>query len=454
MKSETDKGISSKEKKWLIRLSVAIIVMATLVVFTVAKHSATEKPRSLLTDSSEKYLPSVHNLPDGFFVASDAPVDFQDGDVHSRFFTNPDFLLQGREVNVNYHILGVFDDRTIAQDAFNNLSDNVLILFDIISVEEDVSVEHKFSNSDDIKILFVHELTELDTYAIGYIMLFRYENLTAMLWVSAPVDDFNSDYAKQVKSMLSQAVLYYANMVTSKLPVPVLTNVPQPPFGAVAFEQETGVVIEQVQEIEVEQVFGEETKPALTPETEHSTTPSVILFDDFEDTQKTEQMWKTIHGNWETVNGTYFCRSTSHRCLTLAGDLGLKNYKLSLDIKGNEGVDKFLYIGFIEHERYYQLKLRSHPYNDWVLTEQLPEKGITELKITPIKNLNGYWYHIDVIVLENSLQAFVDDRLIMTASNLPHPIEGQIGIGLMYSSAMGAGITSVYFDNVKVVTYP
>jgi hypothetical protein len=421
MKDSINTDLTSRDKVLvIILLSIIAVIVAAISIVLIrykSQQGLVPQPRAttLISGNSEDYLPTVADLPKGFVLMEDNPVEFNSGgNVHTRTFTNPDFVLQGREVNVVYW-MGIFDEQAVAQDILDKLYSGTPGMSGILSVEPNLELQKNFSNTESVKILFAHELTELNTYAISYTVFLRYRNVMTMIVVSAPVDDFDSNDAQQVKAMLGQAVLYYSNLVTRKLPDHILSNVPQPPFGAVQMG-------------------------------------SSFFSDDFEQTEITEQIWEVIDGRWEIVDGTYFCRADSSRCVSMAADSGLKNYVLSLDIKGNEGVDKFIDLGFIEGKQLYELNFRSDPYNDLVLTEALNGTS-TQIKSVGIQNKNGNWYHFEIMVYENSIQVFVDNQLVLVASNLSSSVTGKMGLGLMYSAAQGAGVTSVYFDNVKVEPY-
>jgi hypothetical protein len=255
----------------IILLSIIAVIGAAILIILVRRQSQKSltvgpKAVTLISGNSKDYLPTVADLPKGFVLMEDTPVEFNSGgNVHTRTFTNPDFVLQGREVNVVYWI-GIFDEQAVAQDILDKLYSGTPGMSGILSVEPNLELQNNFSNSESVKVLFAHELTELNTYAVSYTIFLRYRNVMTMIVVSAPVDDFESNEAQQVKAMLGQAVLYYSNLVTRKLPGRIQSNVPQPPFGAV----QTG---------------------------------SYFFSDDFEQKERSEQIWKVIDGRWEIVDG-------------------------------------------------------------------------------------------------------------------------------------------------------
>jgi len=431
------------QKKAVIFLTVIAIVMFIVVCVVISGDliksrnltnisNPTLTKNALVTGYVKDYLPDISELPTGFvLVESDSGLStFDGGSLYQLSYTNTDHLLNNREVNVLYSAI-IADDITIAQEMYDGLSDP--LIYPGVTTRQPFLISG-FTNVDEVALLSGQDVTELNTNAINYTLIFRYQNALAAVIVSAPVDSFDTQYATQMDARLKQAVVYYASLIIKRFPVQPLANIPQPPFG---------------------EITAEKVMDLSQSEQPQSLKPGVLFSDDFENPDFTLSQWKPIAGNWEIIEGAYYCRADSFWCFSLAGSPDMVNYTLSLDIKGRQGVDKFVYVGSIEGQKFYQLKFRSDPYNDLLLTLDIPGFGSTLLSTVQVTNYNSKWYHMDVVTKGNSIAVFIDHVQVMYYED-PNMLglDGQIGVGLQYSDAIGAGITSVFFDNVVVYPNP
>jgi len=430
-------GMTKTEKNILVVLGTVAFGLVVVLGYLFSKQFLS----SPYPTESQSYLPSLSDLPAGFTIILDGPVDYSgDGNFYQRSFHNPDLIPQNREVNVDYTVgyLGnISDANSFVQSYVVNSSG----FEGIVTADQEYLLPTEFSMVDDSAIIFTREVTEVGTPAINYTLVFNYQKIVGIVIVSAPIDEFNSPYESQMKARLRQAVLFYSYFVTRNLPGQIQTNVPLPPFGELSTAPSN--LLEPTKQLSIEIT----NTPSLTS--------NVLFFDDFSDEEKTKSNWKQVAGNWQVVDGKYYCRAASFWCFALAGDSNMRDYTLSVDLQGVEGVDKFIYVGVVEGQKYYQIKFRSDPYNDLLLTEQISGLGDNLLKIVQTGNTNGNWYHLDVVTKNNSILIFVNSQLVISLNDLNvQGFNGQIGLGLQYSDALGTGITSVYFDNVVVRPTP
>jgi len=426
-------GVTRTEKKVLVALGAIAFGLVVVLVYLFSRHFLS----SPYPTDSQSYLPSLSDLPVGFTMVLDKPINYSgDGNFYQRSFHNSDFISQNREVNVDYtvgYLENISDANSFVQSYVVNSSG-----FDgIITADKENLSPTEFSMVDNSAVIFTREVTEVGTPAINYTLVFNYQKIVGIVIVSAPVDKLNSSYESQMRSRLRRAVFFYSHFVTRNLPAQIQTNVPLPPFGEISIKPSD--LLEPTKQLSSE-VTG---RPPQSLD--------ALFFDDFSDEEKTKSSWKQVAGNWQVVDGKYYCRAASFWCFTLAGDPNMRDYTFSVDLQGVEGVDKFIYVGVIEGQKYYQIKFRSNPYNDLLLTEQVAGLGVNLLKTVQIENTNGNWYHLDVAAKGTSISIFVNSNLVILLND-PKILgfNGQIGLGMQYSDALGAGITSVYFDNAIV----
>jgi hypothetical protein len=360
------------------------------------------------------------------------PISFDYGIFYQLAFTNPEFVFLQREVNVFYSA-GVFNDISIAQEAYNNFSDP-LFYPDTSTVEPFAKMD--FTNIDEVTLLYGEDIADLGNLSISYTLVFRYQNFTASVIVSAMVDDYQSEYALAMKGRLRQAIIFYAALVTRELPVSPLAHIPQLPCS-----------------IDPVETFAappdDASSDLMTFELPANAPANAIFFDDFEDPEWTYENWDAVTGDWEVIDGAYFCRSYDFWCFALAGDPSMRDYTFSVDMMGVEGVDRYVYVAGIENHQYFQIKIRSNPYNDVALFEDLPGLDTNHLDTSSYRSVNNHWYHVEVVVRSNQITVFIDNTQVMDYYyTRTLELAGKIGLGLQIG---GSGTTAAYFDNVVVV---
>jgi len=407
----------------LISAAIAVAIAAIFIKRQLQSQFVSKlEVEELISGNSQEYLPSVADLPSGFVVMEDNPIEFSSGgNFHTRTFTNSDFVLQGREVNVTY-IVGITNETTIAQEVLDRLYSGAPSMSGILSIEPISDLEKNFSNTDSVKILFAHELTELNTYAISYTVFLRYRNVMTMLVVSAPVDNFDSNYTQQVKDMLGKAVLYYSNLVTRKLPDRIQINVPQPPFGAAPVL----------------------TPVYISPPINSTTTQRPIFKDDFQDSGTTSVNWSPLGGTWVVENGVLSCTANGKY---LANITTPEDFTFQLDIMGVNVIDKIIVFRAIDDSTHYGIDFRTAPYNDIVLVKSLPGNIGRIIQTVPFENYDSTWYTIKVDVENNHIKVFVNDQQTIDFIDTSSPIsDGTVGVGAM----LQPGFSVVYYDNIVI----
>src|SRR5258706_1187904 len=422
----------SQEEKWIIILGIlATIILASILILfvyrlarrnnVVSNITSTKAVLSKIIGESQEYLPNVSELPSGFQLdeTTSGPGNITNGNDYQLTYTNPDFLLEQRELNV-FYTAAVFDSISPAEQAFDSLSNpSAYPQGGMSTTQESLSIE-EFTNVDEVALLFGQEVSELGTKAINYILVFRFQNFIGNTIVSAPVDNFDDAYASQIRGRLRKAVIYYSSLIINKLPVrPLHVNIDNPVL------------------------------PAVPLATKGSTSLGEAIFsDDFENSSVTANKWSSLGGTWLVENGVLRCVANGKY---IANSLPHDNFKLQLDIMGTEVVDKIVVFHTVNDNQGYGIDFRSDPYNDLVLVKSQPGNIGQTLQTGSIQNYNNTWYKVSIIVMDNHIQVSVNGQIIIDYLDVSSPIKGgQIGIGAMLHDNPAS---AVYFDNV-IVTNP
>jgi hypothetical protein len=174
---------------------------------------------------------------------------------------------------------------------------------------------------------------------------------------------------------------------------------------------------------------------------------TTFLFeDDFGNASWTKSQWGILSGSWQVINGSYACTTTGK---TSVGNTSWQNYTITVDIKGEGNVvDKAVIFRYTDENNSYGVDFRSAPYNDIVLNKMVAgvhTVGVASAKVT---NNNGTWYSLKVSVVNNVIQVFVNNNLVINYTDKsPNVTYGYLAL---YAQA-SAPNNVVYFDNLKVI---
>lgn len=177
------------------------------------------------------------------------------------------------------------------------------------------------------------------------------------------------------------------------------------------------------------------------------TTSANLLFeDDFSNEIVSQSKWKVESGSWKIIDGTYACFKSN---LSLAGDINWKDYTLYADVKAIEAVDKTFRFRYIDEGNNYGLNFRSSPYNDIVLGKIVNGVLYQTVASGKVTNYNGTWYSLKITVVRNTIQVYVNNKIIINyVDPYPNIPNGRIGVGAMLPASPNS---AAYFDNVKVI---
>jgi hypothetical protein len=239
----------------LMLVGAAFLALVTLVffisptIFQGLKTIFTRRDPAWIYGNASDYLPGVGELPPGFQLveAESGPILLDHGNFYRSTFFNADHEQQQREVKILYSA-GVYENIEIATDAYKNFSDPGYYSG---NTSNKVFPLSDFTNVDSVATLFSQTMTGSGDLTIGYLLVFRYRNFTASVTASAPVKDYYDDTAMQMQTRLKNAVIYYASLVISKLPVNQISNIPQPPFGEIMISTKS-IYIEPTRELLIE----------------------------------------------------------------------------------------------------------------------------------------------------------------------------------------------------------
>ena len=188
---------------------------------------------------------------------------------------------------------------------------------------------------------------------------------------------------------------------------------------------------------------------ALTSAESNRGEVSPPFFDDFNDGNA--DGWSPRgFGNWFVKNGEYVVdmgRGRGREGVSVAGDSEWTDYTFDVDITGERGVDKLIYVRYIDASNHYIVNLRGHPYNDVLLVKRQDGKQ-ARLRGIPYKNDNNVRHHMKIVLhgvqilvsVDNvELIDYIDEEILLT--------HGKIGLG---GYTGWCGIDKVRYDNVMV----
>jgi hypothetical protein len=411
---------------------LAIGIVAVLFYTYFARVVPNQAPANLIVGPSKKFIPPVTQLPAGFKLqeTTDSPVISQaNAEGYRLTYTNPDFAIQEREVNVTYEVTlynSVVDAEVALQNATNPATYKSLGK----SVESSTISPTQLAQLDSSALMFGQDQNPgPGASLVSYILALRQANLFSRVVVSAPVDSVESPLAQSMRTRLYQSVFYYASLLTRQLPLParaqVSLNLPTfpPPVAA---------------------------KPTPTLEATARPPDNVLFRDRFDDPAASQQNWTIVSGAWTFDNGRLACQAPSFDCQAFAGEQDWKDYTFSVDVQGVEGSDRLVYVGVVPGKKLYLIRFQSDPVNELTLTEQVDGKPDREIKKVSFKNYNRMVYRLSIVTKATNIKILIDSIPVMAVTDAKIDLSGQIGLGLFQSTVKDALPATAWFDNVEV----
>ncbi|HAW51808.1 MAG TPA: hypothetical protein DCX54_05675, partial [Flavobacteriales bacterium] len=166
--------------------------------------------------------------------------------------------------------------------------------------------------------------------------------------------------------------------------------------------------------------------PTLTP-----TQEPVIFADDFSDLEKTKEQWMQVFGTWTSTQGVYTCQKQEDLCLSLENLDITGDFVVSVDIRGDTGTDKSIFIGYTENQKTIQILLQSDPTNKIKVIKHVNGQEDAVLAEVAYVFKNNDWYRINITAGEKSLDIIVNEELVLKiAIEAQSDLSAKIGIGI------------------------
>jgi hypothetical protein len=411
-------------------LAVGIVLALFLSYFS--RVVPAQPPANMIVGPSKKYIPALAQLPSGFKqeTTSDNPVlSLANAEGYRVTYTNPAFASQEREVTVTYEVLlynSTVDAEVALQDAANPNTYKVLGK----SVEPSTITPAQLAQVDSAVLMFGQDQNPgQGASQVSYILALRQANLFSRVIVSSPVDNVQSSLAQSLRSKLYQSVFYYASLFTRQLPLPAGAQVPVslPTFSPPAARLPTPTLI------------ATERPP-----------DNVLFRDRFDDPAASQKNWDITSGSWTFDNGRLACQAPTYDCQAFAGNQAWKDYTFSVDLQTVEGMDRLVFVGVVPGKKLYQIRFRSDPANEIILTEQVDGKPDRDLKKVAFKNYNRMVYNLKVVTKGNNIKVLIDSIAVLDLTDPKIDLTGMVGIGLFQSAVTNGPIATIWFDNVEV----
>lgn len=234
------------------RFGYFIGLFVVLIIFVVGLVVLSQKPPmqrkeinqvQWIEGNSRNFIPNVFEMPSGFqLIDKDSgPISFSDGSGYQVTYTNPNFLAQGREVNVFYTVL-LTKKLTTPLSYYQKMSSPSTYSAYDATTSVDFILDAEFPLVDQKILLYGTDLNSTSTRipTISYQIIFIYKNFLGSVMVSGPVDALNSYNAQIIRSRLREAVKYYTYLVTKKISLLENVNtISQPAFEPISVFQQT-----------------------------------------------------------------------------------------------------------------------------------------------------------------------------------------------------------------------
>lgn len=172
--------------------------------------------------------------------------------------------------------------------------------------------------------------------------------------------------------------------------------------------------------------------------------------DTFSDQQTTASQWSSVSGNWQIVNGSYFCSTSDSKCLSLINSIPEGNFTLSVDVYGQDGVDKSVYFGVMD-QKYFRVSLRSGPENQIILYDVSGNQSEKILAQTAQQISNQTWYKLKLVFTNQTISIYIDGNLVISTTNpISQQSGGKVGVGIEPVSNTASTVNSAAFDNIEI----
>ena len=175
---------------------------------------------------------------------------------------------------------------------------------------------------------------------------------------------------------------------------------------------------------------------------------TVLMQDDFNDGSATDgdpAMWEPDSAGWAVLNNVYrYSGGDAGWSTTRAGSTGWTDYILEFDVMSEGGTNKGALFRVLDRDTYYVVNMRHGSYDDIVLLKEINGSTVW-LDNTAISNPNNVWYHIRVKADGGDLRCWIDERLLVTAT------DSAISNGRISLFGYGPDATGpISYDNVIV----
>jgi parallel beta-helix repeat protein len=177
--------------------------------------------------------------------------------------------------------------------------------------------------------------------------------------------------------------------------------------------------------------------------------PNVVFCDDFDDGNA--DGWVEYNGPWFIENNTYgtYKVGNENNAFSLNGNDSWTDYVYTAEVKLTEGIDRVIIFRAQDYLNHYHISLRT--LGDLLLGARVNGQA-TNFVGVPIPNNLDTVYKLTVQVKNNNILVYINDTLYINytdTSNL-YP-SGKIGLE---GHAGGAGVSHIFFDNIKVTALP
>jgi len=141
---------------------------------------------------------------------------------------------------------------------------------------------------------------------------------------------------------------------------------------------------------------------------------SVLFFEDFED--GTADGFTPIGPGWAVVDGAYQCETTGFEVYSSAvfGNPLWQDVAISFDIRSEDATSHLLRFRVNDFEDFYDINLRSAPWNDVVLSRTLNTQRQVIAQVPTGPFANGTWHQVQVVCEGYQFHVLLDGVLVLS----------------------------------------
>jgi hypothetical protein len=180
-------------------------------------------------------------------------------------------------------------------------------------------------------------------------------------------------------------------------------------------------------------------------------TASAFLFaEDFED--GSADGFYPVGPGWEVSDGTYNCETTGFEIYSssLFGDPLWADLTVGFDIRSLDSTNHLLRFRVNDFADFYDINLRSAPWNDAILTRTLNTQR-TVIAASPAPFAGGDWHHVLLRLDGFHFAVFLDGNLVLQHQDTSGPARLRTGQFAVVSYSGGVAMHQlVSYDNIVV----